>query len=51
MNLHKENEVFQELVEATAIEFNLQPFQVEKDYYVSLKQHLHINHSLVKYNK
>ncbi|MGM8216820.1 nucleotidyl transferase AbiEii/AbiGii toxin family protein [Bacillaceae bacterium W0354] len=36
MNLHKNKEVFQELVEATSYDFNLQPFQVEKDYYVSL---------------
>lgn len=36
MILHENKEVFQELVEATAYEFNLQSFQVEKDYYVSL---------------
>lgn len=36
MNLHKNKGVFQELVEATSDEFNLQTFQVEKDYYVSL---------------
>ncbi|WP_242249019.1 nucleotidyl transferase AbiEii/AbiGii toxin family protein [Bacillus cereus group sp. BfR-BA-01523] len=35
MNLHEDKEAFQELVEATASEFKLQPFQVEKDYYVS----------------
>ncbi|WP_117161002.1 nucleotidyl transferase AbiEii/AbiGii toxin family protein [Paraliobacillus sp. X-1268] len=36
MNLHENKEVFQEVVEAASDEFNLQPFQVEKDYYVSL---------------
>ncbi|WP_208591921.1 nucleotidyl transferase AbiEii/AbiGii toxin family protein [Gracilibacillus suaedae] len=36
MNLHENKEVFREVVEAASAEFNLQPFQVEKDYYVSL---------------
>ncbi|WP_163536366.1 nucleotidyl transferase AbiEii/AbiGii toxin family protein [Gracilibacillus sp. YIM 98692] len=36
MNLHGNKEVFQEVVEAASDEFNLLPFQVEKDYYVSL---------------
>ncbi|WP_180954558.1 nucleotidyl transferase AbiEii/AbiGii toxin family protein [Bacillus sp. V5-8f] len=36
MNLHNNKDVFQEIVEAASSEFNLQPFQVEKDYYVSL---------------
>jgi len=36
MNLHENKSVFQEVVEAASDEFNLQPFQVEKDYYVSL---------------
>ncbi len=36
MLLHKNKEEFKELVEITAIDIGLQPFQVEKDYYVSL---------------
>lgn len=36
MNLHDNKKVFRELLEATSDEFNFQPFQVEKDYYVSL---------------
>lgn len=36
MNLHEHKAVFQEVVEAASDEFNLQSFQVEKDYYVSL---------------
>lgn len=35
MLLHEDREAFVEILEATAEEFNLQPFQVEKDYYVS----------------
>lgn len=35
MLLHEDKEAFKEILEATAEEFNLQPFQVEKDYYVS----------------
>lgn len=31
MNLHKNKEVFRELVEAASHDLNLQPFQVEKD--------------------
>ncbi|SDN64349.1 hypothetical protein [Alkalicoccus daliensis] len=36
MNLHKEKENFREIIESTAGEYNLEEFQVEKDYYVSL---------------
>ncbi|HPG43379.1 MAG TPA: nucleotidyl transferase AbiEii/AbiGii toxin family protein [Acholeplasmataceae bacterium] len=36
MLLHKDKDVFQELVIATASDFGLENFQVEKDYYVSL---------------
>ncbi|MFD1451361.1 MULTISPECIES: nucleotidyl transferase AbiEii/AbiGii toxin family protein [Oceanobacillus] len=36
MNLHENKSVFQEIIEAASDDFNLQPFQVEKDYYVSL---------------
>ncbi|SES04645.1 Nucleotidyl transferase AbiEii toxin, Type IV TA system [Gracilibacillus ureilyticus] len=36
MNLHENKKVFGEVIEAAADEFNLQSFQVEKDYYVSL---------------
>ncbi|WP_202882536.1 hypothetical protein [Gracilibacillus saliphilus] len=36
MNFHENKEVFGEVVEAASDEFNLQPFQVEIDYYVSL---------------
>lgn len=35
MLLHKDKEAFKEVLEAAAEQFNLQPFQVEKDYYVS----------------
>lgn len=35
MLLHEDKEAFKEVLEAAAEEFNLQPFQVEKDYYVS----------------
>jgi predicted nucleotidyltransferase component of viral defense system len=36
MLLHKDKDVFQELVTATASDLGLENFQVEKDYYVSL---------------
>lgn len=36
MLLHKNREVFQELISATASDLGLENFQVEKDYYVSL---------------
>lgn len=36
MKLHNNKDVFEELIVAASNEFNLQPFQVEKDYYVSL---------------
>lgn len=36
MLLHKDKDVFQELVTATAGDLGLENFQVEKDYYVSL---------------
>ncbi|MFD1065629.1 nucleotidyl transferase AbiEii/AbiGii toxin family protein [Oceanobacillus locisalsi] len=36
MNLHKHKSIFQEIAEAASDEFNLLPFQVEKDYFVSL---------------
>lgn len=35
MKLHLDNDAFEEIVIATAEEFNLNNFQVEKDYYVS----------------
>lgn len=35
MKLHQEKEAFEEIIIATAEEFNLLNFQVEKDYYVS----------------
>lgn len=36
MLLHKDKDVFQELIIATASDLGLENFQVEKDYYVSL---------------
>lgn len=36
MKLHHDREGFSEILEATANHFNLDPFQVEKDYFVSL---------------
>lgn len=35
MLLHEDKEAFEEVLVAAAEQFNLQPFQVEKDYYVS----------------
>lgn len=36
MNLHHDREIFSEIIEATANHFNFTPFQIEKDYFVSL---------------
>ncbi len=36
MLLHKDKDVFQELVTATVSDLGIENFQVEKDYYVSL---------------
>lgn len=36
MLLHKDKSAFKDLVEITAMDVGLQPFQIEKDYYVSL---------------
>lgn len=36
MLLHKNKEIFKELIELKALDIGLQPFQIEKDYYVSL---------------
>lgn len=36
MNLHKDKDTFRTIIEATSAQYPLQPFQIEKDYYVSL---------------
>lgn len=36
MILHEDKNVFKELIEVVADEIGLLPFQIEKDYYVSL---------------
>lgn len=36
MKLHKDRDAFQDIVEVVAEDIGLLPFQIEKDYYVSL---------------